>query len=101
MILKCLLNKISGHLNLGNFVGPDVTNNFIKTVNYMQSIFCKSDFKVKYKLLKSYCVQLYGSNLWDYPNNKIDYFIVQWRKCIRKVRGFPCNMSLQSVTFNL
>ena len=68
--IKVPAEQITYHL--GNLVGPaakdsdivSITNDFIKTVNFMLSIFGKCDSKVKFKLLKQtvchYMVQICG-----------------------------------------
>ena len=40
---------------------------------------------VKYKLLKTYCMSLYGCVLWDLGSKSMSDFYVTWRKSIRKL----------------
>ena len=46
------------------------------------------DFKdiacvVKAKLLDSYCLDVYRSQLWNYSKHDVDMFFTAWRKSIR------------------
>ena len=51
--------------------------------------FCHNKFDVTYDIFKTYCMPLYGSQLWDYGNTYIDRFLVCWRKAIRKLLNLP------------
>ena len=79
--------------HLGNSIGPDVKDNGIndaicdlyKRVNIMLAQFGKTAPFVKYKLFKTYCVILYGSQLWDYSSHSVDLLYTAWRKCVRRI----------------
>ena len=48
------------------------------------------DFKdipcdVKTRLLDTYCLDLYGSQLWNYSKHDVNQFYVAWRKTIRRL----------------
>ena len=45
------------------------------------------DTQVKKKLFNTHCLSLYGSQLWDLDNKKIERLCVEWRKCCRRVLG--------------
>ena len=62
-------------------------------VNYINFAFKHVQYDVKLKLFSSYCMSLYGSNLWDFTSVKFEYFCTQWRKAIRKILGVPYVMS--------
>jgi len=48
--------------------------------------FSKCNVNVKYKLFTSYCMSLYGSQLWNFEKNKlIDKIYVAQRKCLRRL----------------
>ena len=52
------------------------------------------DFKnvpchVKSKLLATYCLDLYGSQLWNYSSIDVQSFYVAWRKTIRRLWKLP------------
>ena len=44
---------------------------------------------VKSKLLATYCVDLYGSPLWNYSSIDVQSFYVAWRKTIRGLWKLP------------
>ena len=57
---------------------------------YRQFGMCSPD--VLYKLFNSYCMSLYGSQLWNYENKSgMDSLYVAWRKCVRCMFNIPCN----------
>ena len=51
---------------------------------------------VKTKLLDSYCLDVYGSQLWNYSKHDVDMFFTAWRKSIRRLWKIPntthCNL---------
>ena len=51
---------------------------------------------VKYRLLDTYCLDLYGSQLWNYSKQDINQFYVASRKTIRPLWRIPnmthCNI---------
>ena len=59
------------------------------------------DFKdipsdVKSKLMDTYCLDLYGSQLWKYGKNDVNAFYIAWRKILRRICKIPstthCNL---------
>ena len=62
----------------------------------VQKFYCKVnsvlyDFKdipcdVKTRLLDTYCLDLYGLQLWNYSKHDVNHFYVAWRKTIRQYR---------------
>ena len=87
--------KVSSDLHLGNLIGPntfkDVITNSIneiyRNVNILCAQFYTTDVDVKYRLFKSYCMAVYGSQLWDYSSKLCELFYTAWRKCIRRLIG--------------
>ena len=83
--------------HLGNIIGQhctkyqidDCTNTFKGKVNMIKTHFCHNKFDVTYDIFKTYCMPLYGSQLWDYGNTYIDRFFVCWRKAIRQLLNLP------------
>ena len=43
---------------------------------------------VKAKLLDSYFLDVYGSQLWNYSKHDVDMFIIAWWKSIRRFGKF-------------
>ena len=72
----------------------------------VQKFYCKVnsvlfDFKdipsdVKSKLIDTFCLDLYGSQLWKYSKNDVNAFYTAWRKVVRRIWKFPstthCNL---------
>ena len=53
--------------------------------NLMMAQFSNAQFNVKYCLFKSFCMSMYGSNLWDLSSKDMSIIFVAWRKCIRRL----------------
>ena len=84
--------------HLGNLIGQDRLSLSINSaiselyvnLNMLMSQFSNCDINVKYRLFKTYCMSLYGSQLWDYSNDThCERFFTAWRKCIRRLLGLP------------
>ena len=58
-------------------------------LNHIIAVFGNSNYKVKYKLLRSFCMPLYGCVLWDYTCKDIERTFISWRKCIRQLLFIP------------
>lgn len=64
-------------------------NELFMNVNLLLAQFSNVSWSVKYKLFKSYCMSVYGSQLWDYENGNCEHFFTAWRKCIRRIFDLP------------
>ena len=53
--------------------------------------FCYVNFEIKYLLMKTYCMSLFGSPLWELDGKNISSFYVAWRKGVRKLLSLPYN----------
>ena len=46
--------------------------------------------------MDTYCLDLYGSQLWKYSNNDVNAFYIAWRKVVRQIWKIPstthCNL---------
>ena len=51
---------------------------------------------MKSKLIDTYCLDLYGSQLWKYSKNDVNAFYTAWRKVVRRIWKIPstthCNL---------
>ena len=88
-------------VHLGNVIGTcknatknvinDATNDFIKRVNVInaqfRSVFCST----KYKLIniKTFCMPMYGYELWDFSYKYTEFFYVARRKSIILLWSLP------------
>ena len=96
-----IIQTSSSAIHLGNWIGENSSDqnielrllDFNSMVNYINFAFKHVQYDVKLKLFSSYCMFLYGSNLWDFTSVKFEYFCTQWRKAIRKILGVPYVMS--------
>ena len=100
--VKIVNSKTENHL--GNIVGPHCNlDNIIKSKRDLiirnNEVFQRFKFvkhNVLYYLFKTYCMSLYGCQLWDVSGNDIKIFYVAWRKSIRMLFKLPykthCNI---------
>ena len=94
---KCKINVSHNAVHLGNLVGPKSTTenirrvvyDFYGRVNLTLSQFNSCNSFVKYRLFKTFCMCLYGCQLWDFDNKDVELFYVAWRKCVRRVWNIP------------
>ena len=99
-----LIEVVNYEKHLGNVIGQnsimyqiqDCLQAFNCKVNMIKSHFAHIDFDSLYHIFKTYCMPLYGSQLWDYDNKNINMFNVTWRKAIRRLLSLPntthCNL---------
>ena len=91
------IEYVSREKHLGNIIGLDCNkyqindglNIFNSRVNMVRSHFCHTQHEVVYDIFKTYCMPLYGSQLWNYDCKYIDKLYVGWRKAIRKLLHLP------------
>jgi len=83
--------------HLGNILGSkcnsnmitQTVNDFYVKVNIVLSHFMHAHSHIRYTLFKSYCMSLYGSQLWDFQSKTMETFYVAWRKSVRRILGVP------------
>ena len=81
-----------GHL-VGNYAnGADIERSlrdFYGKVSLTCAQFYRIESKVRYELFRTYCMSVYGSQLWDYSLKETELFYVAWRKSIRRMLCLP------------
>ena len=83
--------------HLGNYIGninkndviSHTTNDFLCRVNMLKSHFKCIPTDLMYFLFKTYCMPIYGSQLWDLSSPAMNIFNVAWRKSIRYILSLP------------
>ena len=58
----------------------------------MNNILCdfrNVDSNTKIRLVKAYCMTLYGAELWDLSSDHIDSICITWRRGIKKIWRLP------------
>ena len=89
-------NVIDTCKNATKNVINNATNDFIKRVNVIIAQFRSVFSSTKYKLFKTFCMPMYGCELWDFSSKYTELFYVAWRKSIRLLWSFPyrthCNL---------
>ena len=66
-------------------------NNFVGQVNSVLCFFNNLNSSIKYKLFQSYCMSIYGCELWSLSNVKINDLCIAWRKSLHRVWELPYN----------
>ena len=92
-----MLQNVNCGSHLGKYVGINADDTMIEksvsklssNFNYLMSIFKDCGYEIKYKLFKTFCMDLYGCVLWKLMGNCINRFFTTWRKCIRQLLGLP------------
>ena len=82
---------------LGVHISKDITNRNITSsvhkyyarVNSVLYDFRNVPCQVNAKLLSIYCLDLYGSQLWNFSSTDVQTFFVAWRKSIRRLWILP------------
>ena len=98
--------------HLGNYVSTNISDrNIIANVCdlYQRSNLLISDFRVCDSqtldcLHKTYCMHMYGSELWNLNCNYVDEFRVAWRKIKRRIWRLPNrahNEIVQNLSYNI
>ena len=95
--MKYIIIHVDNDKHLGNVIGQkcykiqiqEAIYEFNSKVNMINSHFHNVQPDVLYYIFKTYCMPLYGSQLWDHSNNTVNKFYVNWRKAIRKIFGLP------------
>jgi hypothetical protein len=92
--------------HLGNLIGPELGDAHIRKcvaelygrTNVIQSQFRYAHSFTRYRLFKSFCMSVYGCQLWDFSSNMVNQFFTAWRKCIRRIWDLPyrCHSNLLS-----
>ena len=84
-------------VHLGNKIGLSAStmnvnrciNEMYYHTNYLRSTFSACSSDVLYKLFQTYCMPLYGLQLWDLTDKIVNNFYTCWRKCIRSLLNLP------------
>ncbi len=93
---KC---KFLGSIITTNISDRDVAstiNTFNRKCNEINMDFSQLSSDIKSNLMSTYCMDLYGSQLWNYGADYVDTCYVAWRKAVRKLWDIPprthCNL---------
>jgi len=91
------IDIVHNHLHLGNYFGinsfelqieKNIKDLYVK-FNLLMAQFSHVNVDTKYTLFKSFCLSVYGSQLWNCESNSCEKFYVAWRKCVRKLFRLP------------
>ena len=74
--------------NSDKYISNAISNLFVSFNSIMYN-FHSARADLKYFLFKTYCMSVYGSQLWNYDSKYIAKFYVAWRKCCRRLLGLP------------
>jgi len=91
------ISIVSHETYLGNYIGNDISERgitqamcaFSQKTNHLVADFAMLDSYSLCKLHSTYCMSLYGSELWNYNSRYVEQVYVAWRKSMRKVFQFP------------
>ncbi len=102
------IDVVDSDKHLGNYISTCITDrNIIDNVCdfYQRSNWVLSDFGIcdsmsLDSLHKTYCMHLYGCELWDLSSKYVDKFRVAWRKIKRRIWGLPYQTH-NNIVYNL
>ena len=91
--IKIAASTESCEMHLGSELGPSMSkeyilkcvHTFMRRVNVLCSRFKFIRSSTRYYLFNSYCMSLYGCQLWDIDSKYIELFYIAWRKSIRRI----------------
>ena len=95
---------VQSEVHLGNFFGANSFHSQIDrnirdlymNFNLLLAQFSHVNVDIKYTLFKSFCLSMYGSQLWNFESELCEKFYVTWRKCVRRLFKLPqrahCNL---------
>ena len=95
-------SKVNNEAHVGNIISTDIYNDEMSISKACNEMYAKLNLlclqfgmcspDVLYKLFNSYCMSLYGSQLWNYENKSgMDSLYIAWRKCVRRIFNIPYN----------
>ena len=82
--------------HLGHYIGQDAESilykdsidNLIINVNVILSLFSNAHTTVKYCLIQSYCMYMYGAVLWNFNSVGFNKVCTTWGKCNGRVFSY-------------
>ena len=88
---------VSKEIYLGNYVSENIYDRAIKQTvcafnaksNQIISDFSMLDCFSLHKLHTTYCMSLYGCEIWNYNSRYISVMFIAWRKMMRKLFKLP------------
>lgn len=92
------IEYVDSFAHLGHVITNQLTDNadilkrrsdFVGQANNVLCFFSKLSSSIKYRLFHSYCMSLYGSELWLLSNAQINDLCVSWRKSLRRIWNLP------------
>lgn len=93
---KCILLGVHISRNIFDKDIHSTVNTFYRKCNEVKMDFAGLTSDIKSSLLMSYCMCLYGSQLWNYSSVYVSRMFVAWRKVIRLLWNVPyqthCNI---------
>ena len=92
-----VIPSVSSDKHLGNYISTNIADrNMVDNVYdlYQRSNWVIIDFRVCHSstldsLHRTYCMHMYGCELWDLNCNYVKDFKVAWRKIKRRIRKLP------------
>ena len=104
------IESVQWFKHLGHIIGPGVAKvnmqEYIRAfnvdVNLLMAQFKHIYSTTRYQLFKTYCMPLYGAQLWDFSGKEVETFFTAWRKAIRHIWKLPytCHSNLLHIICN-
>ena len=100
-----MIPSVGSDKHLSNYISTDIADrNFYQRSNWVNSDFRVCDSSTLDSLHRTYCMHMYGCELWDLNRNHVKDFKVAWRKIKRRIWKLPYrthNAIVHSLSYNL
>ena len=91
------IKKVNTFEHLGHVVEKNASHDSVSScikrfhaeTNILMAQFGNIFSDTRYKLFKTYCMPLYGCQLWDFSKPEVERFYTAWRKAIRVIWRLP------------
>ena len=95
IIPACNTEKHVGHVvgnirHIDSMIINQACNELYGKTNLLLRQLGQCQWLILYKLFNTYCMSLYGCQLWNYANDRVlEKFCIAWRKCVRRIIHVP------------
>lgn len=86
---SCKLLGVSLSRDINDRLIKQTINSFYRKSNEVMLDFGSLSSDVKSSLFSTYCLDVYGSNIWNYSSRSVQTFFTAWRKVVRRLWSLP------------
>ena len=102
-----IIERVHCDKHLGNIIGNQhikeninhCIQKFTVKVNMVCMHFQNLPQEIIYNLFKTYCMSVYGCQLWDFSHKSTNKLYVTWRKAIRRILSLPYSTHCELLSY--